>query len=583
MLNHGLHGTDRLQRITRPDMSIQVLHPALRQLLHFQTSEKLRRLTKTLSTPRRRVRSLLAVALAVLFLGNLIVSVIFREPFPPGTISRFLPLVLFAYCLWHVVKVVYRKPEQGIEWSAAERELICAGPFRRRELLAYRFVSIVLSAVLKASCFTLLMRVDLSLPAAAFIGTLAALLFLELFRMCIETAAWAVSRRTYVIFRLSALLVAATVLCTVLNNAVMSPGAQSAYISPGARSAINGLLTGSETLRDSTMFRIGEAPFKVFADVVTASEYSLGLLGSMSMAMIIIGLMAGLVVWSDGYFCRRKTCRERSSYARIEHRQDSEVHQKSAGLQIPHVRWYGGSGPLAWRQTIGAYRYVGSLLIALGVAAGMSFMPVLVFSNPIIAILNVVGSLAFYTFLLLPTSLKFDFRRDIDRLSLLKTLPIRPLSLVLGQLATPVLMATLMQLLVLGLAALVHPVGPGLLVFAMLLLFSCNVLIFALDNLIFLLYPFRVGQEGLDVFLRTTLTFTGKGVIFGLGLVLMYGWFAMSGFVASLTDVGGGPLVDGRLLFAIGTMSMLCLAAATTIYLLVKAFCEFDPSCDTPA
>ncbi len=566
-------------------MSIQILHPALGQLLHFQTAAKLRRLAKSLSTPRRRARSLLALALAALFLGNLIVSVLFRQPFPPGTIPHFLPLVLFAYCLWHVVKVIYRQPEQGIEWSTAEREFICAGPFRRRELLAYRFVTIVLSAILKAGCFTLLMRVDLPLPAAAFIGVLAALLFLELFRMCIETAAWAVSRRTYVILRLGALLVAATALGSVLNNAVMSPGAQSAYLSSAAGgSVIEGLVTASDGLRDSIVVRFGEAPFKVFANVVTAHEYSLGLLGSMSIAMAIVGLMAWMVVWSDGYFHRRRTCRERSSYARIEHRQDSEViYGRSAGSRIPHVRWYGGSGPLAWRQAIGAYRYAGSLLIALGVAGGMSFMPVLVFSNPFVAMLNVVASLAFYTFLLLPTSLKFDFRRDIDRLSLLKTLPIRPLSLVLGQLATPVLMASATQLLVLALASLVHPVGPRLLVFAMLLLFSSNVLIFALDNLIFLLYPFRAGQEGLDVFLRTTLTFTGKGVIFGLGLTLMYGWFAMSGFVASLSDVGGGPLVDRGMLFAIGTMSMLCLAATTTIYLLVKAFCRFDPSCDTPA
>ena len=105
-------------------MSIPILHPALGQLLHCQTVAKLRRLAKALSTPRRRARSLLALALASLFLGNLIVSVLFREPFPPETISRFMPLVLFAYCLWHVVKVVYRQPEQGIEWSTAERELI---------------------------------------------------------------------------------------------------------------------------------------------------------------------------------------------------------------------------------------------------------------------------------------------------------------------------------------------------------------------------------------------------------------------------------------------------------------------------
>ena len=45
-----------------------------------------------------------------------------------------------------------------------------------------------------------------------------------------------------------------------------------------------------------------------------------------------------------------------------------------------------------------------------------------------------------------------------------------------------------------------------------------NVLVFALDNLIFLLYPYRMQQEGMEIFLRTMLTFTGKGLLFVLGL-----------------------------------------------------------------
>ena len=57
-----------------------------------------------------------------------------------------------------------------------------------------------------------------------------------------------------------------------------------------------------------------------------------------------------------------------------------------------------------------------------------------------------------------------------------------------------------------------------------------NALVFSLDNLIYLLYPYRLQQEGVEIFVRTMLTFTGKGLLFALGLGAMSIW----GFGAAL-------------------------------------------------
>ena len=73
---------------------------------------------------------------------------------------------------------------------------------------------------------------------------------------------------------------------------------------------------------------------------------------------------------------------------------------------------------------------------------------------------------------------------------------------------------------------------------AMLVMIPLNVLVFGLDNLIFLLYPYRVQQEGLEIFLRTMLTFTGKGLLFTVGLVAMSAW----GFAAAALTRGIVPL-----------------------------------------
>ena len=64
---------------------------------------------------------------------------------------------------------------------------------------------------------------------------------------------------------------------------------------------------------------------------------------------------------------------------------------------------------------------------------------------------------------------------------------------------------------------------------AMLVMMPLNVLVFGLDNLIYLLYPYRLQQEGLEIFVRTMLTFTGKGLLFALGFGAMSLW----GFAAA--------------------------------------------------
>src|SRR5262249_60637648 len=77
----------------------------------------------------------------------------------------------------------------------------------------------------------------------------------------------------------------------------------------------------------------------------------------------------------------------------------------------------------------------------------------------------------------------------------------------------------------------------------MLVMIPLNVLVFGLDNLIYLLYPYRVQQEGLEIFLRTILTFTGKGLLFAAGLAAMSEWaFAAADLTRGISPWTGGTI-----------------------------------------
>jgi hypothetical protein len=251
-------------------------------------------------------------------------------------------------------------------------------------------------------------------------------------------------------------------------------------------------------------------------------------------------------------------------------------------MPLPRIPRCRGAGPLAWRQLLGARRHWGSLLTAMIAPAVLACAPCFVVADPSIAFLATAGTLAFYTFLLLPTALRFDFRRDLDRLATLKGLPITPAAVVIGQTLCPVLLATLFQSAVLALAIVARSLPPQALFIAILVMIPLNALVFSLDNLIYLLYPYRVQQEGLEIFLRTMLTFTGKGLLFTIGLVVVSIWgFAAAIWGRALSNWTGGAL-DASVVFTAGMIVGPSLLAALVLWALCRAYRDMDPIEDLP-
>lgn len=564
-------------------MTSNLLHPALSQLLRYQASARLRRIYRTFSTRRKLLLSCLGLLLAVIWLGNVILTIFFRESSDPATLRGIIPAALLLYSLWHVVRFAYRRPEEGIEWTPAERELLCARPFGRRDLLLYRLVPIFMSAMLKAVCFALLTLPDLRLPLAGLIGALLALLFVDFFRMAAQIIAAGVSRFTYRCLRIAVLAPLSIVGIAVLVGAFRSPAPLDAGKYPGLLGLLMRVLESAARLRETWTGKILELPFQGFTNVITAEQYSPGLAGWIALAAAMLAAAAWLVMRIDAYFFKAIPRRERMEYRRLKSAAGPARTAGAARTGLPRIRWCGGIGPIAWRQVIGATTHWGGLLLALATPYVLACLPLIVFDDPNRVLLNVVGSLGFYSFVLLPTALKFDFRRDVDQIAILKSLPIRPAAVVTGQLAVPILIASIYQLAVLLTAELVYPVNFGLTVAAFVLLAPLNILIFALDNLIYLLYPYRPNQEGLEVFLRTTLTFTAKAILFTLAVGITFAWTMASVKIASVF-AGSNPLLGNvRIVFVIGAWCMLCLSAAATWWLLVGAYRRFDPSQDAPA
>jgi len=172
--------------------------------------------------------------------------------------------------------------------------------------------------------------------------------------------------------------------------------------------------------------------------------------------------------------------------------------------------------------------------------------------------------------------LAFDFRGDLDYMDWAKSLPLRPVAIVLGQLAAPVLFMTAIHVAFLSTVAAFSQGSRLMLLAAMLFSPPLNFLIFGVDNLLFLLFPFRavattpgdmqhIGRNMVEFFAKMLVLALCCGAAAALG-ALVY-WISGESWVAALAMSWLGLLFCGCLLVP-------CIA---------WAFRKFDVATDTPA
>jgi hypothetical protein len=134
------------------------------------------------------------------------------------------------------------------------------------------------------------------------------------------------------------------------------------------------------------------------------------------------------------------------------------------------------------------------------------------------------------TSVFLPGLLPFDFRGDLQGLAALKMMPVNPSSVVIGQLVIPVLMLSAFQLLALSTLLLHDRELIVIILLTMCVTLPTNTIIVALENLIFLLYPYRIAEFDMQATVRRILMLMAKFcVLFLAALMSLFAGFCVLG------------------------------------------------------
>ncbi len=528
-----------------------------------------RRVARSLRTPKGIAFAVGMSTMLVLWLSPAIVAIATGAKPPAIRIElmrQFGPLAILGMLM---LSVINSPTERALAFLQAEVDFLFPAPFSRSQLLFYKLAQRVVPLLGVSVLLSIWMRTLGSSWIAVWCGVLLTLWFLHLATLCVALAGQRLQRvrfartcRFVVLLILMAIVAGAWWVGRSIPEATPLEMLKAFAATPlGTMLALPGLAfartIGAETL---------------WPEALLWAAAALGI----NLALLTLAVRLDAPWLEAGAESSRKLAQRLEEFKKTGGMTTSVG--RFAGMRLPMPPRWRGVGPLLWRQAITGIRRGARGLVFVGVMLVILSVPLLLGESEGVGWRNAfrpMGGIAlFYMSLFLPQILRLDFRGDVDRMDVLKSLPASPRAISLAQVLVPTILVTVAQVPILFLANQSLQWNLALLPFWLPALFFANMLIAALDNAFFLTWPTRpatgVGMQFVSAqVLAQALKMMALGVLVGLA-------FAAGVLVLLMTPnlPWIQPLVTAGIL---ATESALVLASVA------KLFARFDPSMEQVA
>ena len=536
-----------------------------------------KRFLKRLRSPRR----LIATSLVLLFFSFYVMNGIFilstRAATDPLHLRLWLSGGMVLYMMYHVVKCAWSTARVDLELSDAETFWLGNSPLCRSSLAVYHVGNLLLPAALKTMMLSILLARDVRYPSLLVIGIFTSLVLLEMLRLTLGRMVSGMSHKQRGWFRLITTCTAFALTIQLLSCVHSSTPSGS----PMWLYVINSL-QGLGEVASTPMIQFLSTPWIAAAHLtVTESLQPLTALQLLAaLGMFPLSLM--LLVKTDYWTLRQEQKREVSRLSDGQYETRESQSQSYSGLQINRLRSAieyctpesaRDTLNLIYRQAISVRHYRFKIAISLLLPTMLCLSP-LFMGRLTEQWFYVVSGIALCTILLAPPALRIDFRRDLKRMMLLRSLPVGPFSMVIGQLTLPIVITWAFQLITLTIAAsVIHP-GWDQLILWTGMLFAFAVVTFTSENALFLAYPHHQQNEGIAMMLRTKLTFIGKGTVIAIFLCLLVLWATLCRNLL--------PEPYASAFYVSGSITATWLAAILGLAAATLCWRRFDIAIDTP-
>ena len=523
----------------------------------------MRRAFRGVKTPRGAVFFGVGALMVCMWLASVAFSTRHNRLLDPEQVRTVAPVLLLAMC---VLALVTPAGDKALYFSPGEVNFLFSGPFRHREILLYKLLGRAFTRALTALLVAtwLMMYVGSWLPA--YVGSLLALVFVDLVTIAVALIGQTVAEHIYTKARKIVLAVVGVSLCV---------GAAALLSSSGGVDAMSVL----RRVQDSWAGRIGMAPFNVLAWTIAAESLYPEMIAWASVGVLMNAALVVVVLRLDANYLEAAATISGRLYKRIETaRRTGMVSGDMSGRRhrsLPMFPRMRGVGTLAWRQTTTIMRGAWGVMLVLfammlgggvfGIAGGPS-----VADNPV-----VISGMAWIC-ILVPMMIRFDFRNDIDSVEVLKGLPLGSAAIVMGQMAPAIAIVSGVELVLIGSAAAALPGIRVELLVALAFVVPLNLILFTVENALFLLFPYRWAGAGFgdfQIFGKHMVLFFVRGII----------WLMLGGLAAAAGAAAYFVLGRSWPAGIVAAWIVLTAEGVGLVPVVGWTYRRFDPSIHTPA
>lgn len=554
-----------------------VIHLQLARLTVCRARFRVFRLIDRMRSPRRIVATSLAILFFSLYLLNGLFILSARAPADPERLRLWLSGGMVIYAIYHCVRCVWTKSIADLELTSAEQLWLAGAPVKRSSLAVYHLGNIIVAAMMKTGLLAVVLFGDVAHLELLIVGVFTSLMLLETTRLIAQRLAAGLSHSQRCRLRVGLSLIAGALAFQLVARTIAATPAGS----PTWMYLLNSFQSLGQTAACDTIQWLS-LPWIVPAKIAVTEQYSLLSLLQLVGAAALIPLAIATLVRVDAWTSRQELSRERDRFRSNQYRTaeaaaasfDSvrEVHPARRWLESRLPNWTDDTMAVLSRQATSVRKYKGTIVLSFVVPLLLCLSPL--FTGQVVQQwFFVVGGIAMCTMLLAPPALRLDFRRDLRRMLLLRSMPIRPLSMVMGQLTLPILITCSFQWITIAVAAIVTEPGMAQVIMWTGMLNALTVFTFAGENALFLAFPHHQHSEGVAMMVRAKLTFMGKATVIAIAIGLLGGWAILCGRLPQ--PIVAPCLVSGALL---GTWT----AAVTAIAACTWCWRRFDLALDIP-
>ena len=540
------------------------MDPALLFLARRKLRGVFRRQLRRLRTPRGLAFGIFGALLLVVWLGSLVSTRFLlakRMPEVMEVDDRVLQWSQLGISVLGLFSLLTATSLIGVYFPKQEVERLFCAPVHRSDLVRLRLVTDLARGSFGALLLGLLTFQRMPVPGFGLVGVVVALLTLGILRQLLSLLLAAgrdgllrgLRGRAMTVLRVAGgVLLGVGMWLAVMNS--LFAGRFAKWFDLGE------VLERGPGLFDEVWVQALLAPSYPYARLMTASTWSdfgTWLLASLLLSGALFELTARLPIdFREHSLETTERIAARLSQVRRGGLLSSGTVNARARRRRPPLLLGGGPvGAIAWIKLVGIFRkaggtlLVGSLIVTV-VTIGMSFM---LDHDPLGGSAVIAGLCVTY----LGGAMRFDFRAELDRMVWIKAWPVAPARVFVAMLAPQVLLTTLLVGVALWLRlAVLRSDDPFAWAVPLLLPPLCFAWL-AVDNLVFLVAPFRAipGQEGslhhtgraaLLVFLRLGLTLLVGLLVGAVGVGLFFLCERLLGLgqdAAMWSGVGAGVLV----------------------------------------